>query len=182
MDNDQSRAGEHGRNEGDAGKVLRCLLVERKGDDVVSMHDGQRIEFRIEGESDYETGTVVKAKKEWVRRDSDGSITGEGWINSWNPLDEPDDPTWLTKDDIELQTALDSLSSRGVSVSDWRPIETCDKSAVVIVWDDYYFMRFARYDFNRNLWITDLPYDDERGGVELQLNPTHWMPAPLAPK
>jgi hypothetical protein len=66
-------------------------------------------------------------------------------------------------------------------VSDWRPIETYDKSAVVIVWDDYYFMRFARYDFRRNLWITDLPYDDERGGVELPLNPTHWIPAPFPP-
>lgn len=101
MDDDQSRPGELGRHEADAGKMLRAVLGEREGDDVVN---------------------------------------------------------------------------------DWRPIETCDKSSVVIVWDDYYFMRFARYDFKRNLCITDLPYDDERGGVELPLNPTHWIPAPFPPK
>ena len=42
MDHDQSRTGEHGRHEGNSGKVLRCLLVERECDDVVNyptLHD-----------------------------------------------------------------------------------------------------------------------------------------------
>lgn len=57
---------------------------------------------------------------------------------------------------------------------------------VIVVWDDYYFMRFARWapdvdaggDFR---WVTDLPYDDERGGVELPLTPRLWQYAPKLP-
>ena len=38
MDNDQSRTGEHGRHEADAGKMLRCMLVERKSYHMVAIN------------------------------------------------------------------------------------------------------------------------------------------------
>lgn len=61
----------------------------------------------------------------------------------------------------------------------WRPIETAVKDGVpIIVWDDYYLMRIARWDTPTNTWVTDLPYDMERGGIELPLNPRLWQPAP----
>jgi hypothetical protein len=81
----------------------------------------------------------------------------------------------------------------------WRPIETAPKNGLpILIWDDYYFMRIAKWEirsvseiFGRTPptdaeghWITDLPYGDEPGRGEIGgfLDPTHWMPLPKRPE
>jgi hypothetical protein len=64
----------------------------------------------------------------------------------------------------------------------WQPIDCAPKNVPIIVWDDYYLMRIAKWDVLGNQWITDLPYDFERGGKELPLEPVCWQPCPQVPE
>lgn len=64
----------------------------------------------------------------------------------------------------------------------WMPIETAPRDYLpVLTWDPYYLMRVARRDTSSGSWITDLPFDWERGGKELRVEPTHWRPLPAPP-
>lgn len=65
----------------------------------------------------------------------------------------------------------------------WKPISSAPIDRPVVVWDDYYLMRIARFDHIRGQWVQDLPYGDDpgRGEVEKPLDPVLWQPCPPLP-
>ena len=79
---------------------------------------------------------------------------------------------------------VSSLKDAIREVQGWQSISTAPTDRPVIVWDEYYLMRIARFDHSKNQWVQDLPYGDDpgRGEVEKPLEPMLWQPCPRLPE
>ena len=100
----------------------------------------------------------------------------------------------------KVEERLDKMSlAPDRRMGEWRSISTAPRSGVpILVWDDYYLMRIARWDSRtvceikgqslladaQGQWVQDLPYGDDpgRGEIEKPLTPRLWMRLPITPK
>jgi hypothetical protein len=81
----------------------------------------------------------------------------------------------------------------------WQPMATAPKGMPILVWDEYYLMRIARWEMKEvaeiwgrtipdptkaGAWIQDLPYgnDPGRGEIGGYLDPVRWRYLPGVPK